>query len=91
MMSNAEPMPCPICEEPLKAHAQVVAAGGDTFVASCAVCGRYALGAEEMALAKSMGSADRFNLMALLEVRSIPAEADGTVVLQPKHFKKGWR
>lgn len=90
-MSKAEPMPCPICEQPLKAHAQVVAAGVETFVASCAICGKYALGAEEMALAKGMGGADRFNLMALLEVRSIPAGADGTVVLEPRHFKKGWR
>lgn len=90
-MSKAEPMACPICEMPLTAYAEVEGSGVGTFVASCPICGRYALGAEEMALAKNMGNADRFNLMALLEVRSIPAEADGTVVLKPKHFKKGWR
>lgn len=90
-MANAEPMPCPICEQPLKAHAQVVATGVETFVGSCDICGKYALGAEEMALAKNMEGADRFNLMALLEVKSIPAGADGTVVLEPRHFKKGWR
>lgn len=82
---------CPICDQGLLAHAEVTSMGVETFVASCSLCGRYALGPEEMVLARNMADGDRYNLMALLEVKSIPAEADGTVVLKPLHFVKGWR
>ena len=84
--------PCPICEEPLSAHAEVTGEDGVTlFIGDCPICGRYALGPEERALAASMATADRYNLMARLETRSIAVEADGTVLLRPHHFKKGAR
>lgn len=83
-------MECPICGDPLKAHATVIVDGGqEMFVGHCGVCGRFALGPKERQLAQGMGDADRFNLMARLEMRSIPAEVDGTVLLRPHHFKKG--
>lgn len=83
---------CPICEEPLKAHAEVTGGDGVTlFVGDCTICGRYALGPEEQGLAAKMATPDRYNLMARLETRSIAAEADGTVLLRPHHFKKGAR
>jgi len=87
----SDPRPCPICEQALIAHAEVTALGETSFVAHCPLCGRYAMGEAELALAAQMEDADRYNLMALLEVGSIPAEADGTVRLEPRHFKKGWR
>lgn len=87
----SETRPCPICDQDLNAHAEMQAGGETLFVASCGLCGRYALGVAELALARAMGDADRYNLMALLEVRALPAEADGTVVLQAHHFKKGGR
>jgi hypothetical protein len=86
-MSNTKP--CPICEQALTAHAEVSAGGVETFVGQCTLCGRFALGRDELALAAAMSDGDRYNLMARLETRSIAAEADGTVVLRPHHFKKG--
>jgi hypothetical protein len=85
----SEPRPCPICDDPLKGHAELSVDGGPTtFVADCPTCGRYALGPDVIGLASTMSKGDRFNLMARLEMRSIPAGPDGTVILEPGHFKK---
>ncbi|HRE88918.1 MAG TPA: hypothetical protein PK095_07210 [Myxococcota bacterium] len=70
----------------MKGHAEL---SGEvvTHVYDCATCGRFAAGPEVQALMATMTDAVRWNVMARLEVRALPASADGTVVLEPGHFK----
>ncbi len=80
-------MSCPICEQALKGHAELTAGDVVTHVYDCPVCGRYAASPEVRTLLATMSDAVRWNVMARLEVRALPAAADGTVVLEPAHFK----
>jgi len=83
----SETAPCPICAEPLRGHAEVTAADGETLaINDCPICGRYALTPALATLAVGMADNVRYNLMARLESRSIAPAVDGTVVLTEAHF-----
>lgn len=77
-------MQCPICDEPLIGHAELTPEGqATTIVNECPQCGRYAMSPEVAGLVAAAPTRARFNLMARLETRSVPAGPDGTMVILP--------